>query len=521
MVNRPPSTRDSAAVILLFSLVWAGVSVPILISPLGSYPVVDASWHMEWASAAADGEPFIYAPYFRAPLYPWVLALLFAVTGPSLISGALLSFLFSLMSVHLVHRIVHRTSGRVAGLFAAGVMGLNGVFLFYSSTLLITPLFTLLLLLSFYCFQFREPSSAGMLFLGLAAVARPSAVLLFPLVLILYRHSRKYFWLFLVPVCTIWAVNALHGDGRTVISSQGGVNFFIGSGPEADGFTAFAPERGPYGFPDDSLPYTDNVLSAGGSHFPPGTVPSEISAGWTGRTLEHIMKSPGNFLFLLLKKVLYIVSPVAIPSNYSVYYYGRYSPLLAVLTGTPNFPAAGLILWFLLPGALLAGSLGSFEKKALLWAVVLLFGLLPFFITARFRLPALPFLVILLAPRFMRRAKTGLKLAPIGVAAGLGIALLTSNTVPEGGVNMAFHDGLAHHRLGERGRAQLLFLEAYETALGRTDGVDLNGTDALFNLGVAALERGHAEEAEMYWRLALERNPGFAPAIAALQGLTR
>jgi tetratricopeptide (TPR) repeat protein len=233
------------------------------------------------------------------------------------------------------------------------------------------------------------------------------------------------------------------------------------------------------------------------------------------------MDSPGENLVLMLRKLLYMASPVSIPSNYDIYYYRRYSPLLGVLTGTPDLPLAGLVLWFLVPGAIAAGKLRGPEKNALLWAGVLLAGLLPFFITARFRLPALPFVVILLAPRFMRKASPGLKLAPAGVAAGLAAALLTSNTVSEGGVNMAFHDGLAHHRMGDLERAEILFLEAYETALGRTDGVDLNGTDALFNLGVAALGRGDLLEAETYWRLALERKPDFAPAVTALQGLTR
>jgi len=515
------SFRDQIWIALCFALIWAFFAIPILRSPLGSYPVVDAAWHSAWATEIAGGNLSIYAPYFRAPLYPAVLGLVYLLSGCSEISGILLSFALCTAALLVVYRIVfHIHRSRRKALAAAAITGINGVFLFYSTTLLIAPLYILLLLCSFYLFQKDSKSKYGWFFLGLAAVARPAAVLLFPLAIVLYRRSWKYCWQLLLPLSGVWLVNATTGDPWTVISSQGGINFYIGSGPEADGYTSFAPETGGLTQLPDSLPYRDNVWAASIRPFPRAMEPSRVSSEWIGRTLDYIKENPGSFAFLMAKKLLYAASPVAIPSNYDVYYYTRYSPLAGLVEGTPGFPVAGLLIWLLVPGALAAGPLKSGERNALLWASVLCLGVLPFFITARFLLPVLPFVVILLGPRFLSRPIRSLALAPLGLALGLGIARLTEHTVESGGVNMAFHDGLAHYRLGLVEESEMLLLQSLDVAFERNDGIDLNGTDALFNLGIIALRRGDPDEAETYWRMALERNPDFVPAIQALQGLT-
>jgi len=476
---------------------------------------------MAWAGAAANGDTFIYAPYFRAPLYPLVLSIVFRATGSSVIAGAVLSFLFGLLSVHLVHRIVFRRAGRGPALLAACILALNGVFLFYTSTLLITPMYMFLLLLAFFLLDREPPLSSGWFVLGLAAITRPSALLLFPLALILCRRKWKTSVLFLLPVAAVWAVNWHHGDSGTLISSQAGINFYIGSGPEADGYTSFAPAFSGSDTGQDSLPYVDNVWASSRSPFHGDVRPSTVSAFWVDRTLEHILNDPGGAFSLFSMKLLYLLSPVAIPSNYDVYYFSRYSPVLGLLAGSPRLPVTGLLLWALFPGALLAGKPRRRELSSLLWAAVLAIGILPFFVTARFVLPVIPFVVILLAPRFLIRPVRSLLLAPLGLAAGIGLAFLTADTVRTGGVNMAFHDGIAHYQRGELEKGEVLLLQAVEVAMSREDQIDLNGTDALFNLGVIAARRGDIPAARSYWEMAIERNPDFSPARRALQGLTR
>ena len=168
----------------------------------------------------------------------------------------------------------------------------------------------------------------------------------------------------------------------------------------------------------------------------------------------------------------------------------------------------------------MAGKPTVFERRLLVWIGVLAAGLLPFFITARFRLPLIPFALLLLAPRFARKLKAGLLTAPLGLLAGAGLALLTGPYVETAGVNMPFHHGMAQYTAGNRSEARLLFMEAWDRASRRTDGIDLNGTDALYNLGVMALEEGEEEEAAFWFMEALRHNPGHQPSRSALSGLT-
>ncbi len=513
--------KDFFFVIGFFAVLWCTAIIPIIQQPIGLYPVVDANWHHVWAENISHGDVFIYAPYFRAPLYPMTLGFVYKIMGSSMIYGIALSFLFGVFSVHLIHRIVYERAGRKISLIASLIWAVYGVNLFYCSTLLITPMYIFLLLFSFYLLEREKPCPIGWFVLGLAAITRPSALLLLPVALILYRNIWKKSWLFLIPILFVWIINFSNGDAGTVISSQAGINLYIGTGPDADGFTAFAVDGEAKSFTTDSLPYTDNVWVSSYAPFEEEILPSEVSAWWSRRSLKNILENPIRFLDLTGKKVLYMISPVAVPSNYDVYYFTKFSSVLKLLTGSPRFPVAGLLIWFLIPGAFAAGRLSSQEKKVLYWIAGLSIGILPFFVTARFRLPIVPFMIILLLPRFMKNMKKSFMLAPVGVIVGVILAFITSYTVEFGGVNMTFHDGVAHFENGDEQGAEILFLKAVEVAYARQDGIDLNGVDALFNLGIISIRQRNVESARMYWEMALMRNPEYLPAYQALMGLTQ
>ncbi len=517
-LNVKPPTSDIVLILFTFILLWSISVVPILTSPLGSFPVIDASWHNEWAKAVSEGDIFIYAPYFRAPLYPLILGGVYSIFGNSLLSGSLLSFLFTIAAIYLIHLIVYQKAGRIPAILASSLWCLNGVTLFYSSVLLITPMYIFLLLLAYFLLDRENPSYFGWFVLGLAAITRPGIVLLFPVFLFLYKKTRKKAWLFLVPIILVWGINAWYGAAFTPISSQAGINFYIGSGPEADGFTAFAPSSSPE--TTDSLPYIDNVWAASNSPFETRQSPSFVSKWWVIKTFGSILENPLHFVKLTGRKMLYLISPVEIPSNYDVYYFTRYSPVLQFLTGNPKFPVPGLILWFLLPGFLLAGKISKGEKSLLIWILGLAIGILPFFVTARFRLPIVPFMVILLVPRFYRNLKKSLVFGFLGLGLGLFLAAVTGFTVPAGGVNMSFYDGIAHYNAGREEEAELFLLEAVEVAFRRNDGIDLNGADALYNLGVICLKRGEMDSAESYFQMAVSRNPAYQSTVSNLWGLT-
>jgi len=509
---------DTALILLIFLATWAGVNLPILGSPLGRYPVVDARWHMLWAEAVSNGDLFIYAPFFRAPLYPWILGGWFSLFGPGVLSGALLSLAAGAGTVVLLHRTGLAFTSRGAAFLIAALWAIWGTALVYQGFMLIEPLYMFLLCAAFSALCRRPDSPAPWFLLGLACIARPGAVLLLPVSIMMFRPRVRSWAAWFLPVVSVWAVNAFHGDPGTVISSQGGINFYVGSGPDADGVTAFAPagRREPSG----ELPYVDNVWAASLAPLSTDAVPSTVSSYWTRLTLEHIVSSPAGHVLLLCRKALFLLSPVEIPCNYDAYYMGRISPLAGVLVTGPPLAFPGLLLWLLLPGALMAGRVGEHEKRVLAWVLTLAAGLAPFFITARFRLPMIPFVLLFAVPRCLRVWKKGVLMAPLGAALCVGLAVLTGPAVDTSGVNMPFHDGMANYSAGNRREARSLFMQAWERASGRTDGVDLNGTDALYNLGIMDLEDGNPEGAVFWFGRALEWNPGHIPSREALRSLT-
>jgi len=490
--------------------------------PLFDAPVIDARWHHLWAGLVADGSPLAYAPFFRAPLYPWLLGALYSVTGTSIAAGVLLSALIAATSTALLHRAALRAAGPTAAAVCAALWAVWGTDVLLSTSLLITPLYILLLLAAFLAAEARRTSSWPLL--GLAAAARPTALLALPALWVGHRPGIRAALLFAVPILAVWGANALSGDPLTVLSSQGGVNLYIGNGPDADGVTAFAP------VPADSIsvdtggmPYSDNVQmaalagyrAAGGSR---SASPSAVSSWWTGRTLSHVVSRPLRWLGLEARKLLFLLSPVEVPSNYDPYYMRELSPVLAILVWPPPLSAPLLLLWLLVPGALAVTLRGGASRTAMLalaWAGLLALAPMLFFVTARMRLPMVPFLLLWAVACASRSPGLSLKLAPAGLAAAVLLSLATAGGGRSAGVNMEFYDGLAHYRAGRPAEARELFLQAVQRG-SDTQAYDLNRTEAMYNLGLLAAREGRWEEAASWWRAVLRSRPGHRGAGRAL-----
>jgi hypothetical protein len=473
----------------------------------------------------ADGSVLAYAPFFRAPLYPWLLGAVYSLAGTSVTAGALLSALMAAASTALLHRAALRAAGAGPAAVCAGLWALWGTDVMISTSLLIAPLYTALLLAAFLAGEGGRTSAWPLV--GLAAAARPTGLLVLPAMLARRRPGVRGLLLLAAPVLVVWGANALSGDPLTVLSSQGGVNLYIGNGPDADGTTAFAPvPADAAGEPGDGLPYHDNVRTAalaGYMSAHPGArpAPSDVSAWWTARTLRHVAARPGRWLALEARKLLFLLSPVEVPSNYDLYYMRAASPVLAALAWPPPLSLPLLLLWLLVPGALVVTVRGGAHPtalRALAWAGLLALAPMLFFVTARMRLPMVPFLLLWAVPCAAVSPGLSLKLAPAGLAAAVLLSLATADGARRAGVNMEFYDGLAHYRAGRAEEARVLFLRAVERSAG-VRGYDLNRTEAMYNLGVIAAREGRLGDAASWWRSVLRIRPGHRAAAAGLEAL--
>ncbi len=288
--------------------------------------------------------------------------------------------------------------------------------IYFDNELLITSLFIFLTLILFYItLNAGTQSSKRRLYLiglvmGLAAIARPTILIFLPILVIylfFYKvqpiHARnKLIGIVILLAGLLTAIlpgtirNYAVGKDFVLISYQGGVNFWIGNNEEADGKTAGAPGQfKAYGKYEDNVKYSaERVAEMETGH---QMKPSELSSYWYSRGFRFIFENPGEFIKLTLKKLYFSWNAYEIESNRNLYAQREHSSLLSILLwhNIIGFPF-GLLAPFAVAGIMLVFKNWK-RHYLLLIGFVLSYQaiLLVFFVTARFRAPMLPFLIIL------------------------------------------------------------------------------------------------------------------------------
>ncbi len=89
-------------------------------NPLSDLPINDAQTYWEWAGRIAGGQVFPHTPFFSAPLYPWLLGM-FRALGAGLDVVYVLQILMDLGSATLLALAARRRFGPATGLLSAGL----------------------------------------------------------------------------------------------------------------------------------------------------------------------------------------------------------------------------------------------------------------------------------------------------------------------------------------------------------------------------------------------------------------
>ena len=167
-----------------------------------------------------------------------------------------------------------------------------------------------------------------------------------------------------------------------VVSSHGGLNFYIGNGPQSDGTYSRVPgiSASIAGQARDAARVAEAAagrpLSAG-----------EVSEAFYDRALSWMRANPGAAARLWTRKLLLLVNRENVPLNFSYAYYSRdESSLLGALVIGP---------WLLLPlgvAGLFLRAARAHQQGFWLWAsFVPVYGLsiVAFFVSSRYRMPLL------------------------------------------------------------------------------------------------------------------------------------
>lgn len=408
--------------------------------PTFEHPIMDPLYHVEWARAFARGESFMAGqPYFRAPLYPWILGLCYSVFGESFLIPRICQVVMGALSCGLIFLIGRRVFGRGTGVVAGCVAATYWLFLYFEGELLITPLIVFLdLLFIWLLLRADESRSIGRyllcgLVLGLSAIARPN-ILLFGLlacvwVIVRNVESRdiaswrraivRSFLLglaCLLPILPITIRNYLAGDDLVLISSQGGVNFFIGNNAESDGTRAVVPGTRPdwWGGYHDAIALAEKGTGR-------ELKPSEVSDYFFGKAFDFITTEPMSWLGLTLKKVRYFWNGTEIANNQPIRFFAeRYGPIVKFLP---------IGFWMIAPLALLGLLLCLRHPLRLfpLWGFVVVYAatVILFFVCTRFRIPITGVLIILAcyAGRWLVDAARSRQWIPLALGCAVTVSL--------------------------------------------------------------------------------------------------
>jgi tetratricopeptide (TPR) repeat protein len=290
--------------------------------------------------------------------------------------------------------------------------------------------------------------------------------------------------------------NAARGAEFTVVSSSGGINFFIGNNPQATG--RFHLPRGIQLEGVSHWAFQYNTRAIAERDEGRALKPSEVSSYWYRRGLNFWEEQPVAALRLVGKKLLLALNSDEMPVHHPYVFAKEVAPVLRWL----------LPFGVLFPFAVLGAWLGGRRRAGvwLLWACagMYLLTLMAFFVADRLRIMLLPALLPLAALGMVKLAEAARERRwrstwPQLVAVALSFGL---TQLPVTGA--AFHDralAQGYNRLGkaegERGN-----LEAAEGHFKRALQLDGRAGGALagINLGRVYELRGEWQKAGQIYR---------------------
>lgn len=489
---------------------------------------IDARAYHDKALSILHGSLVGERVFYQDPLYPYLLAFLYWISGPdpalvrvlqAILGGATCALVF------VSARMLAKTGAAVASAF---VFLLTGLFTYYDC-LLGKEALSLFLLAAFFALHLRAFSKGGWqsfllsgLALGLVALTRANVLLLVPV------YALHSLWalrsdmakrivaaaLFCAGVALAISPATLHNylaQGDLVpVTSQGGQNFYYGNGPEAEG--AFEnPDRVRLVPQYEEEDFAREAARATGRA---DMLPSEISSYWFSQGISYVKEHPAETARLWLKKAAMFVSSYEIPDNY-YYAFARSRSRVLVYLVIPFgvlfcLGLCGIaVLWpdrvrFWVPAIFCAGYFAS---------------LVPFHMASRYRLPAALVFAICsgvflawIAGAVRRRRGTALGVAAAGFAVLALLSFFPYSFVPKN-IKQTFAGpynslGAASAEAGDFDKAIYYYYKAL--------AIQPDYSPSLYNLGCVYIALKDPGKAAYWLEKAKDRDPFLVDAFVNL-----
>lgn len=503
---------------------------------------LDAKFYDLWARDIAGGTGERGA-FFMSPLYSYFLAAIYRLFGRDLLLVRMIQAGLGSATAALAYLLGLEIFDRRVGLLAGLLTASYGALIFYDGSVLLTPLLVFLNVLAVFLLVRADTSqrsvyclAAGAV-LGLAAIGR-AAALISAAAAVLWtalsvrdgvgdpgpatrggaatrgrrvaggpsgwrayalRRAALVVLGIVVVVAPVTVRNFVVGRDLVPITSNGGLNFFIGNGDGATGGYV-KPEGLDIVTDPDGEAIAEQALGR-------DLRPSEVSGYWYDRAWNDIKARPGQWVKLMVRKLAFVVSSYELPQLENYDFQKRYSPLL-------KLPLPGFAL--IAPLGLVGLGLTFRRRRPRLLALYVttyLLSIAAFFVVARYRLPIVPILIVLAsyaALELVRRARARQLVALVAPAVGLAVLLFAVNA-DHYDINRESGFAQPHFRLGiiyaERGMTEEAVAE-YEMAIR----LDPDYPKSYLNLGAVLSEAARTDEAIRAFRAAIRLDPGYVAA---------
>jgi tetratricopeptide (TPR) repeat protein len=481
----PPAdtTQERKAIlpwVLLGGLVLLGLALRLLHlhaltgDVLYRYPRLDEDYYYNHAATIAAGGG-LDLPFWRPPGLMLALALIIKLLGGGLLYPRLIQILLSGACILIVYAIARRFFSVAVALIAGGWVAIHAVLIDFTIAIKATTWVVFLDLALLWLLaeaserKSRWPPLAAGLTLGLSALFRPVILAFVPVAMIwifLNREGKRlsvHLGLLLLgaalPVLPVAYVNSRAAGTPVMISTNGGINLFIGNNAN----------------------YRETVVARPGERWNllilrPASGAGFITEGpqrdrfYYTEAFRHIRRQPIESLLRWSRRLYLYANGHEIPRDTDIYLSRESSPVLGLLVskGWPCFPS-GVLIPLAIVG--LAASWRRRRRLMLLWSFLLVQAvtMAVFFVASRYRAPSIPVLAIFAAAglvwmvgAFRRRAKWGWTALAILAALTVLLNLSTFETRQSLRVEELYFRGNAMSREGDAERAATFYRRSVE-----------------------------------------------------------
>jgi tetratricopeptide (TPR) repeat protein len=494
--------------VILLSAVFYRVALYLELRSIGffNFVFVDNKAIMDISLRFLDGE--LPGPLMKPSLWFIQLQAILLRLGVGLEGLHMIQYLSGILLVWTLLTLGKRVFGSVPALISGGLMAFYGPLLFQESQLVTASWAALFLTLAVLLpLAFAASPSTPIyllsgLFMGLGVQSQANMIIaagafFLGLWFSLQRGKRVALLAFPLGVLLVLlplTVHNLRSGELLPLSALGGVNFFIGNGPESDGTFTLpegyslvneASELGP-----SSLIYPGEVLGGPVNY-------GEASRFWTMLTLRHMAAHPLSAFALMIKKAALFTHGWEAQNNFSYYFFREQ------LVKLPLPLDFGILLALALPWLFQRGR--SMERGPLLWVLGgYAFSVVLFFVIDRYRLPLVPLVALLAGAGIVEirsrwhsggvRQVRGLLLL---VVVALFLTHIPGWSSPEAEVAQGWnYIGSEYSREGREDDSAVAFAKVLQT--------DSNNIQALFSLGSIHANRGEFGRAELLYLRVLE-----------------